>query len=108
MPVYSCRVSAVPLDQVWPGYQRPMDQTELAAFAYCDAAGPVSVQVTAQREIKSVVVRPLSRKITPSVKGQQISFKLAGPGQVTVEVNGWHNALHLFINPPEQAAPAVR
>jgi hypothetical protein len=105
VPVYSCRVSAVPLDQVWPGYQRPMDQTELAAFAYCEAAGPVSVQVTAQREIKSVVVRPLSRKITPSVKGGQISFKVSGPGQLTVEVNGWHNALHLFINPPEQAAP---
>ncbi len=107
VPVYSCRVSAVPLDQVWPGYQRPMDQTELAGFAYCEAAGPVSVQVTSQREIESVVVRPLSRKITPAIKGRKISFKLAGPGQVTVEVNGWHHALHLFINPAEQAAPAA-
>ena len=106
VPVYCCRVSAMPFNQVWPGYQRPVDQTELAAFAYCDAAGPLSIQITARREIQSVVVRPSSRNITPTVKGQLISFEVAGPGQFTVEVNGWHHALHLFVNPPEHAAPS--
>ena len=98
---------SLPFNQGWPGYQRPVDQTELAAFAYCDAAGPVSVQITARRQIKSVVVRPSSRNITPAVKGQLISFEVAGPGQFTVEVNGWHHALHLFVNPPEHAAPSA-
>lgn len=108
MPVYCCRVSAAPLNQVWPGYQRPLDQTEPAAFAYCDAAGPLSVQVTSRREIESVLVRPLSRNITPAVKDRHhIDFEVPGPGHLTVEVNGWHNALHLFINPPEQAAPSA-
>jgi hypothetical protein len=107
LPVYPCRVSAEPLNQMWPGYQRPLDQTEMAAFAYCDCAGPVSVQVTPKREIQSVVIRPLSRNITPAIKDGHINFKVSGPGPLTVEVNGWHNALHLFISPPEVAAPSA-
>jgi hypothetical protein len=33
---YSARVSAQPINQVWPGYQRPLEQTERAAFASWD------------------------------------------------------------------------
>jgi hypothetical protein len=106
VPVYPCRVSAVPLNQIWPGYQRPLDQTEIAAFACCDCAGPVSVQVTPKREIKSVVIRPLSRDIKPATENGRISFRVSGPGPLTVEVNGRHNALHLFISPPEESAPS--
>ena len=39
--VYQARVSAWPINQVWPGYQRPMDQTEMASFAYFDCSGDV-------------------------------------------------------------------
>src|SRR5512137_2812713 len=54
--VYRCRVSAVPLNQVWPGYQRPLDQTELAGFAYWDMAGPAPVEIRCRRAPKSVAV----------------------------------------------------
>jgi hypothetical protein len=106
VPVYSCRVSAWPINQLWPGYQRPLDQTELASFAYWDQAGPAEIEVVSRQAVKSVVVRPLSRSIQHAVDGNRIRFRLAGAGQVVVEVNGYHQALHLFANPPAAAAPA--
>ncbi len=105
VPVYVCRVSAMPFNQVWPGYQRPLDQTELAGFAYWEMSGPVVVEVTAQRPFTSVAVRPTSRGIQPVVKGQRITFQLPRPGQFTVELDGTHHALHLFADPPEAGAP---
>ncbi|HEY3320725.1 MAG TPA: glycosyl hydrolase family 28 protein [Planctomycetota bacterium] len=106
VPVYACRVSAVPLNQVWPGYQRPLDQTELAAFACWDMAAPVAVEVRCRKAPKSVVVRPSSFGITPKLDGERISFTLDKPRPVIVEVDGTHNALHLFASPPEKDVPA--
>ncbi|MCC6862941.1 MAG: hypothetical protein IT158_30480 [Bryobacterales bacterium] len=103
--VYSCRVSAMPFNQVWPGYQRPLDQTELAGFAYWSMSGPVTVEVHSRRPFQSVAVRPLSRGIRWQVKGRRIRFRLDRPGPVTVELDGPRNALHLFADPPESEVP---
>ena len=67
VPVYACRVSAVPFNQVWPGYQRPLDQTELAGFACWDMVSPVKVQIRARRPVAAVVVRPLALGIRASM-----------------------------------------
>src|ERR1035438_4136434 len=88
VPVHACRVSAVPFNQVWPGYQRPLDQTELAGFAFWDMAGPVKVVVQSRRPVQSVVMRPASLGIRPAIEGGRISFSLGRPGSVVVEVNG--------------------
>ncbi len=105
VPVYICRVSAMPFNQVWPGYQRPLDQTELAGFAYWGMSGPVTVEVTSNRPFKSVAVRPSSRGIHPVIEGRHITFTVSQPGQMTVELDGTHHALHLFADPPETDAP---
>jgi len=104
-PVYRCRVSAVPLNQVWPGYQRPLDQTELASFAYWDMAGEAEVKVFSRRPVQTVAVRPTSLGIKPVVSGNTITFRLPRPCFTTVEINGPHHALHLFASPPEKNAP---
>lgn len=107
VPVLACRVSAVPFDQVWPGYQRPADQTEIAGFASWDMRAPVRVEIESSRPVETVVVRPVSLGIKPEIDGNRIRFSVARPGTVIVEVNGWHRALHLFANPPAPAAPAT-
>ena len=105
VPVYSCRVSAMPFNQVWPGYQRPMDQTELASFAYWGMSGPVTVEVDSKRPFQSAAVRPTSRGVKPRIKGRLITFRLPQPAQLTLELDGVHYALHLFADPPETGAP---
>ena len=101
----ACRVSAVPFNQVWPGYQRPLDQTELATFASWDMSGPVQIEIRSKSPVRSVVVRPASLDIKPAIDGDRIRFTLMLPGPVIVEINGCHHALHLFANPLEAVAP---
>ncbi len=103
--VYQARVSAIPHNQVWPGYQRPKYQTELASFAYFDISGPVSVEVTSDKAIRTVDIRPKSYQIQPLVSGSTISFDLDRPRKIAVEVNGTHHALHLFASAPDEHHP---
>jgi hypothetical protein len=104
--VYTARVSALPLNQVWPGHQRSLDQTEIASFAYFDFSGKINIEVISANRIDNVVIRPKSYGIVPVISGNKIQFKLDRPCQVVVEVNGWHKALHLFANPLEENAPS--
>lgn len=107
VPVYQARVSAVPLNWRWPGYQRPRYQTEMAGFCYWDMEGPVTVEVIPHLAgtIEEVLIRPQSYGIEPSLQERRIVFTLQQPSQVTLEVNGMHHALHLFANPLETSPP---
>lgn len=106
-PVFThqARVSARPINQVWPGYQRPLEQTEIASFASWDMSGPVEVVVVSARPIHDARVRPGSRGLRPVVDGNTLRFTLDRPGAITVEINGMRRALHLFANPPETDIP---
>ncbi len=108
VPVYPARVSRVPMCQRWPGYQRPLDQTELAAFCSWDMDGPVAVEVTPcwVDHVDSALIRPHSAQVIPEVAEGVIRFTVEEPRPLTLEVNGQHHTLHLFANPPEVDAPA--
>jgi hypothetical protein len=110
VPVYTARVSAVPVNHIWPGFpvircDRPLEQTEIASFATWDMSGAVPVEVVSTRPVESVAVRPASRSIRPVIDGQRVRFTLPAAGPVTVEVNGTARALHLFASPLETAVP---
>ena len=98
VPLHYARVSAYPINRRWPGHQRPLEQTELASFASFSITRSVNVTLTSTKEFKEVVIRPLSKKITPKVEGQKITFTLPKSGQYTVELDGPHNALHIFAD----------
>lgn len=100
--LYQARVSAYPENQHWPGYQRPLEQTELASFCSFDADGTVEVEIESKKKnIDNVIIRPLSKNIRPVIDGNKISFALSSPCQLAIEVNDRHHALHLFANKVE-------
>jgi len=97
--VYSCDVSAHPFNQVWPGYQRPTDQTEKSAFVMLSSDAEITLEIKPRRSFSSVAVRPLSKKITPKVEDGMVRITFPGVGQYVVEFDSPHNALAVFINP---------
>lgn len=103
--VEKCRVSAMPLNAVWPGHQRPRWQSEEAAFADFDVTEPVQVTVDVPRDFTNVTVRPLSRGIRPTVEGRRVTFTVDRPGFLSVEPDSRHGNLHLFANAPERDVP---
>lgn len=65
------------------------------------------------KKIETLDIRPKEYEIQPSLSENTVSFLLAQPMQFTVEVNGFHHALHIFSNPMETYAcyrgkPGVR
>ena len=94
-----CRVSAMPYNTPWPGCQRPLDQTEEAAFVGFEADEPITLTVTYDRPVSEVLVRPLSKHVTVLLDGQTATFTLPAPGAYTLEADGFHNALHIFFDP---------
>ena len=101
-PCCAARVSAIPFNCVWPGHQRPLEQTETAPFLSFYMTGPVDVTVSTAEIPKDVVVRPLHKGIVPQIKEKSVCFTVREPGQYSVEIDGRHHNLHLFANAADE------
>ncbi len=99
--VHSCRVSAVPFNQVWPGYQRSVNQTEEAGWIRIYGDEAVTVTVKCLLPIQKAVLRPLSKQVQPVQQGDTLTFTLTQNGSYVLEPNGEHNALHIFFDTPQ-------
>ena len=94
------RVSAMPFNTPWPGHQRPLDQTEEASFISFESDDEVYLKVNFCEDFAKAVVRPLSKSVEVSVdEDGSIRFTLKEHGAYTLELDGSHNALHIFFNP---------
>ncbi len=95
------RVSAMPFDTVWPGCQRPLWQTELCPMLHVEADETLHFEIDFGMEIVKAVVRPLSKNVKAESCGSIVRFDIEKCGAYTVEINGFHHALHLFVDAPE-------
>ncbi|MBQ6066260.1 MAG: hypothetical protein IJK89_05515 [Clostridia bacterium] len=101
---YAARVSAIPFNRVWPGRQRPLEQTEQAPFLPLTLTGCADFRVRTGEAPADVAIRPLSKRVAHEVVDGEVRFTLREPGQYTVEINGRHHALHIFAD--ADTAPA--
>lgn len=89
--------------------QVDMDQVQDASMIQFDMDSPAEVMIKKNNgTIHEAIIRPLSKKILPSVVGNTITFRLEKPQYLSIEVNGdrTHN-LHLFANPLETETYSV-
>lgn len=96
-----CRVSAMPFNTIWPGHQRPLDQTELASYVSFESDAPVDCRITPDRAFRKATVRPLSKSVQVAVLNGAISFRLEKPGFYVLELDDSHKVLHIFFNAPK-------
>lgn len=100
IPVYSCRISKYPMNREWPGFQRPIDQTELASFVNIVSDEQLHIEVIAARPHKRVMIKPYSKKIAHEEIDGKISFVLQEHGQFVLETDSYHHCLYIFNSRP--------
>jgi Pectate lyase superfamily protein len=70
--------------------------------------GPVTVRVTASREIAAYRLSPAAARLAEAVSGRQITFRLDRPRKLLLHgVSGIAERLVLVAEPPETGAPDV-
>lgn len=91
----------------WSDNYRPsLSSAPVTSFDFDGAPVTMEITVSNETELGSVVVRPLSRGITPAVEGNIITFQITEPDVYTVEYNGSAlTAMHIFANAIDYNAP---
>jgi hypothetical protein len=97
--VQGARVSALPLNQCWDGTQRPIEQSEEAYFVSFDIVERSTLIVEINEDFERYELRPLSRDFEEYRDGQRIILTVERPMQFSLEIDGTHHALHVFVNP---------
>ena len=98
---HRCRNSKMPFNTVWPGHQRPIEQTQVESFISFDMDSPADICIKLARRPNDIAIRPLSANAEYEVLADTVYFTIKKPGQYTFEVDGRHNILHIFANPKE-------
>ncbi len=93
-------VSAMPFNRVFPGKQRSLDQTEEAYFVTADIKDSAVMEISVDEGFDDYEIRPLAFDLSDKRVSNTVTLKIDRPMQFTFEPDGFHNALHVFINPP--------
>lgn len=100
LSVHPARVSAVPMNQVWTGYQRPVEQTAAASFVSFDMSSPGDLAIApddAERKGDPVIL-PLSYAPQIRREGGTYVLRVEEPRQFVIFFGKGAPPLHVFAN----------
>ena len=102
IPVYTCRISAYPFNTWWPGYQRPVAQSEIVSFVnlVSDEEIEIAVESLTKTDYNRVMIKPYARNVQYEKRGEQIVFTLKENGGYILELDDYHGMLYIFNNKP--------
>lgn len=100
IPVYTCRISKDPINSSWPGYQRPIHQTEFASYVNLVSDEPITLDVLIEKEYEKVMLRPYSKGIEFKEEGKKVSFTLEKEGQFVLATDNLSRPLYIFNSKP--------
>ncbi|MBE5893493.1 MAG: hypothetical protein E7286_09000 [Lachnospiraceae bacterium] len=100
IPVYTCRISAYPFNRVWPGFQRPVNQSELASFVNIVSDEELKIEVVVNKAYENIYLKPYSKGIVPEIVEERVCFTLKEHGQFVLEADDYHHCLYIFNSKP--------
>ncbi len=104
--VDTARVSALPFNRRWPGYQRQIEQSKLANFLSFGMEGSVELEIFPKEKVSEWVIRPRSLELTPEMTEHgSVKIKLEHPAYFTLSPKGDDDALHIFADPIKEYHP---
>ena len=103
IPVYTCRISKYPFNTIWPGHQRPFEQSETASFVNTVSDEEINIEVISNIEHKRVLIKPYSKNIEHSETDGKIKFTIKENGQYVLECGSYHRCLYIFNSKPVKA-----
>lgn len=102
--VSNAPVSAYPLNRVWPGHQRPKEQTSDGYFVNYDFEDKATIEIETEFDIESVEVRPTFLNAGCEFGKRKITVDLDKPIHISVEINGNKENICFFANTEKYSA----
>lgn len=100
IPVYTCRISQNPINSYYPGYQRPINQTELVSFVNLVSDEVLEFEVEILKNFSKAELHPYSKGITCKKSANKVSFTIKSHGQFVLTTGDFHGCLYIFNSAP--------
>ena len=105
IPLEDCRISALPFNRVWTGRQRALDQTRMAKFASFDLVESGVLEISGLGADVPATLYPFSEGDRLERVEDGLRLRLDKPSQFVLDFGDALPPLHIFADPPFDAAP---